>query len=299
MAVTYDYYRIFYHVAKYRSFTKAAKVLENSQPNITRAMNNLEHELGCCLFLRSHKGVALTPEGERLFEHVKIAQEHLMAGEAELFSAKKLESGHVFIATSEIALHGLLLSVLRDFHHAYPGIHIRVTNQSTPQAIQAVRAGDVDFAVVTTPTGVSRPLKEYLLRPFRDILIAGPGFSEAGRKQVSLSDVQQYPMVSLGKETKTYEFYDSLFAENGLVLSPDIEVATMDQILPMVKNDLGMGFLPDFFAQEALAAGEVVRLDLKEQIPERRICLIKDSKRTMSAAALELERMIHEGGGIM
>ena len=57
---TYDYYRIFYHVAQQHSFTKAAEVLHNNQPNITRCMNNLETELGCHLFVRSNRGVSLT-----------------------------------------------------------------------------------------------------------------------------------------------------------------------------------------------------------------------------------------------
>ena len=39
MNVNFEYYKIFYYVAKYRNFTKAAQALENSQPNITRAMN--------------------------------------------------------------------------------------------------------------------------------------------------------------------------------------------------------------------------------------------------------------------
>ena len=58
--ITYDYYRIFYYVAQYKSFTKAARALHNNQPNITRCMNNLEQELKCTLFLRSNKGIALT-----------------------------------------------------------------------------------------------------------------------------------------------------------------------------------------------------------------------------------------------
>ena len=53
--ITYDYYRIFYFVAQYHSFTKAAEILKNNQPNITRCMNNLESELGCKLFIRSHQ----------------------------------------------------------------------------------------------------------------------------------------------------------------------------------------------------------------------------------------------------
>ena len=60
----YDYYRIFYYVAQYQSFTKAAEMLRNNQPNITRYINNLESELGCKLFIRSNRGVKLTPEGE-------------------------------------------------------------------------------------------------------------------------------------------------------------------------------------------------------------------------------------------
>ncbi len=54
--ITYDYYRIFYYVAQYKSFTRAAEALHNNQPNITRCMNNLESELNCTLFLRSNKG---------------------------------------------------------------------------------------------------------------------------------------------------------------------------------------------------------------------------------------------------
>lgn len=45
MDVNFEYYKIFYYVAKYHNFTKAAQALNNSQPNITRAMNCLEHQL--------------------------------------------------------------------------------------------------------------------------------------------------------------------------------------------------------------------------------------------------------------
>ena len=82
--ITYDYYRIFYFVARYKSFTKAAKMLGNNQPNITRCMNILEQELKCTLFLRSNRGISLTPEGKKLYEHVAIAYEQLQIGEEEI-----------------------------------------------------------------------------------------------------------------------------------------------------------------------------------------------------------------------
>ena len=62
--VSFEYYRFFYFVAQYKSFTKAAEILNNNQPNITRCMNILENELECKLFVRSNRGVTLTPEGE-------------------------------------------------------------------------------------------------------------------------------------------------------------------------------------------------------------------------------------------
>ena len=66
MNISYDYYKIFYYVAKYKSFTGAADALLNNQPNIPRMMKKLENELGCTLFLRQRHGVSLTAEGERL-----------------------------------------------------------------------------------------------------------------------------------------------------------------------------------------------------------------------------------------
>ena len=79
MDIALDYYRIFEAVARHRSFTRAAEALVNSQPNLTRAVHNLEAELGCRLFLRSSRGVELTPEGEALYAHVTAAMEQLAA----------------------------------------------------------------------------------------------------------------------------------------------------------------------------------------------------------------------------
>ena len=53
MNVNYEYYRLFYYVCKYHSITRAANVLRMSQPNVTRALNRLEEQLGCKLLVRS------------------------------------------------------------------------------------------------------------------------------------------------------------------------------------------------------------------------------------------------------
>ena len=149
--ITYDYYRIFYYVAQYKSFTKAAAALGNNQPNITRCMNNLEAELDCKLFMRSNKGVVLTPEGHKLYEHVAIAFEQLALGEEAIIRNRDLENGLISIGASENALRLILLSELEHFCARYPHVRIRLLNYSAPQAVKALENNIIDFAIVSTP----------------------------------------------------------------------------------------------------------------------------------------------------
>lgn len=83
-------------------------------------MNNLEQELKCTLFLRSNKGIALTPEGRQLYEHVALAFEQLSIGEEEIRQNGELEHGLVSIGASENALRLILLEKLELFREQYP-----------------------------------------------------------------------------------------------------------------------------------------------------------------------------------
>ena len=290
MYISYDYYRVFYYVAKYGNITQAAKLMLNSQPNLTRAIKNLEAELGCALFSRSNQGMKLTPEGKRLYEHIKIAYEHIEMGEAEITDSRSLRSGSVYVAASEVALRCLLLPVLKKYRLRYPGIHIRISNHSTPQAIAALKGGTADIAVVTSPTVRSASLTERVIRPVTEVAVCSPYFSSLANRQVSLSELTNYPLISLGEDTKSFEFYSGFFSSHGLTYRPDIEAFTADQILPMVAADLGVGFVPEEFLQSE----DVNIIDLKEKIPERNIVLIKRKEQPLSVAAKELERLIEE-----
>ena len=231
MAVPYDYYRIFYYVAQCKSFTRAAEVLGNNQPNITRCMNNLEQDLGCKLFIRTNRGISLTPE--RL---------PLRLGESEIRRDCSLETGSSSIAASETTLHLLLLDRLAAFHRAYPGVHLRITNDSTPRAAEALLRGQVDCAVVTTPFQVKKPLHETTLLSFREILLCGSVFYHLAAEMRRLQDVESCPFVCLGTGTSTFSFYQKLFFKHDLTFHVDMEAATMDQVLPMVQHNLGIGF---------------------------------------------------------
>lgn len=122
MYVDWEYYKIFYYVAKYQNFTRAARVLGNNQPNITHTMNKLEDQLHCVLFIRSNRGVTLTPEGETLYARIASAAVQIQDAEAELSASATLEHGAISISATETALNICLSERLQAFHAQYPGI---------------------------------------------------------------------------------------------------------------------------------------------------------------------------------
>ena len=295
MYISYDYYRIFYYVAKYGNITQAAKILLNNQPNLTRAIKTLESELGCPLFIRNNRGMKLTPEGERLFAHIRIALENIEAGEAEIIESRNLEKGSVFVAASEVALHCVLLPVLKQYRTLYPGIRLKISNHSTPQAVDAIKNGIADIAVVTTPTLPSAMIEEVTVRRFHEVAVCSSAFSELLESKVSFAELLSYPMISLGTQTKSFELYSEFFAEEGLHYQPETEAATADQILPMVKADLGIGFIPREFLS---GVDGVYIIETEKPLPEREIRIVKWHEQTLSIAAKELERLIlkQQGG---
>lgn len=92
----------------------------------------------------------------------------------------------------------------------------------------------------------------------------------------------------------TFKFYNQFFLEHGLEFVPDIEVATSDQILPMVKSELGLAFIPEPMAREAVKKQEVVKIPLQEEIPKREICLVYDYQHPLNSAARQFIAMCRE-----
>lgn len=294
MNINYEYYRTFYFVAKYQSFTKAANALYASQPNVTRSINKLEEQLGCRLFERSNRGVVLTPEGEKLFAHIEIAQEHIQQGENELSENADFTTGTLSVGVSETALNLVLLEKLKIFHERYPGIRLRIFNHSTPQAISALEHGTADLAIVTTPLIADKSFKTIPLIDFHEILICGNHFHQLSDKQMSLKDLSDFPIIMLGRDTMTYVFYNQLYLKHGIILNPDIEVATTDQLLPLIRANLGIGFLPEKMAEAALQSGMIHQIHLKEVILPRQVTLVSDPHRPLSIAAKKFEELLKD-----
>ena len=290
MDISYDYYRIFYYVASCGSVSQAAAQLRNNQPNLTRAIKNLEGELGCTLFLRTNRGMRLTPEGERLFAHIRVAFQQIERGEAELQELRELRRGSVTISASEIALRGILQPVLRKFCRLHPNVALKISNHTTPQAVEAMKNGLADLAVVTTPLTPEDGLRFRRLRSVRERAVCA-GFPELYGRPVTPEELLRYPIVSLGAQSTSYQLYSGYFAAQGLYFSPDIEAATADQILPLVEAGLGIGFVTEDFLH---GAPELHALELTCPLPAREICAVKREGQPLSLAAQELERLLDE-----
>lgn len=287
MNINYEYYRTFYYVGKYRNITKAAQALGSNQPNVTRVMKLLENELGCQLLLRSNKGIALTEKGELLYERVSAAFFQIQAAAEELSRDGKLVEGTIILGTTETALHLILFQRLKEFKRDHPKVRFKIYNYSTRDAINELTRGAIDISVVTSPFHVRKHIKSERLLEFKDVLVCGSAYAELTHRKRHLAELGDYPWVCLGKNTMTYDMMSDFFLKNGVVLKPDIEVATADLIIPMIQNDLGIGYVPEQLAQPELDAGSVYRIPVYEEMETRAVCVLYDAKRGRSRCEKE------------
>lgn len=289
MQISLDSYRVFYYVAQYRSFTKAAEMLYSNQPNVTRTIKNLEQSLGCTLFHRTSRNVRLTPEGEELFAHIAPAMQQIRNGEETVLMHSTMQLGTVSIGVSEIALHQILLPILEQFRREYPNIRLRILNSNSHQAMTALKDNLVDLAVLTLPVDQSEQFDRTDLAHFYEVPVCSAQFTAALQAPASLQELTSYPIISLCPGSSTHRFYSKWFQSHGLSFAPDIEAATSDQILSMIQANLGIGFVPESAAKKAES---VHILSLETPTPKRTISLLKRKGETLSVAVSKLEAML-------
>lgn len=285
MDINFEYYKIFYYAAKYKNITKAAAALGSNQPNVTRILKLLESQLNCRLFIREARGISLTEEGELLYSHVEIAYRHLLNAQEELFRQDARKGGTVEIGATETALHLFLLHALHDFKMEYPATKIKIHNHTTPETIKHLISGKLDFAVITAPFQTPKNMFCEKVLDFNEILVGGTQYKNLCSAPMDLKDVKNYPWIGLGRGTATYALYRNFFIEHKLDIEPDMEVATSDLMLPLIENNLGIGFVPEKLAAPLLKEEKLVQIRIRSTLPERSIQIISDKGRGKSLAA--------------
>lgn len=292
MTENLEYYKVFYYVAKLGSLTAAAGELSVSQPAVSQALKQLEKALNTRLFVRSSKGIRLTLEGQVLYEHVKEAYEQLMLGEKKLRSMLQLDSGEVRIGASDMTLKYYLLPLLEKYHEKYPGVKVMVTNAPTPETLNLLRQGKIDFGVVSTPFTQIHGMSMMPVRQIEDVFVGGRKFIQYKNRMLDLQELERLPIISLEGETSTGRYLSEFLLQSGVKLHPEFELATSDMIVQFALRNLGIGSVVRDFAREYLEDSRLFELRFNKIIPKRQICVVTDEKTFISGAAKALLEMI-------
>lgn len=285
MDISFELYKVFYYVAKNLSFSEAAQQLFISQSAVSQSVRLLEEKLGCSLFNRTTKQVKLTAEGKVLFLHVEQAYNFIKSGERSIEEIHGLKQGEIRIGASDTICKYYLLPYMRTFNKRYPAIKIKITNRTSPICMQLLKQGSIDLAVVNLPSHSDPQLETTKLMPLQDLFIAGPAFFHLQSSALNLHDLSGYPLLMLEKNTVTRTFFDTFLAQNGVCLTPEIELGSIDLLIELTKIGLGISFISREYIQQDLASGNLRELRIKEEIPPRFLGIMTNKAIPLPAAA--------------
>lgn len=273
-------YRIFLAAAEFGSISAASEQLYISQPAVSRAVMQLENDLGAKLFERTGRGVALTYEGKILYEQVRTAFSALTVGEEKLRRIKELGIGQLKIGASAALCKYMLLPFLKGFVRENPHINISIECRSSAETLKLLRNGQIDAALMVKPENTDG-LETISLGEIEDIFIASGAYldnlvlrdgitgetSEERERQLFASA----NVMLLDEENLTRQYIDRYFAENDITLNHVIEVSSMDLLMDLAKTGLGIASCVREFAEDMLSSGDVVEVPLRKPIRRRQI----------------------------
>ncbi len=277
-------YRVFYHTAKELSFSKAAEGLFISQPAVSQTIKLLEEELGGQLFLRTSRGVQLTREGEVLFKYIEQAFKLIETGEQKLADIHNLLSGEIKIGASDTLSKYYLLPYLKMFHERYPQVRIQVTNRTTPETVSLLKSGYVDLGIVNLPIEAEQVLIKKVMT-VQECFVVGDKYKKLAAEELSIHELVKYPILLLEKGTNTRKFVDEYAARNGLILTPEIELGSIDVLVQFARIGLGISYVVRDFIQEDLNQENLYEIKVKEKIPQRSIGIVTLKDIPLSKAA--------------
>lgn len=292
MSVNFEYYKVFYYVAQSGSISGAAHKLFISQPAVSQAIKQLESNLGSSLFFRTPKGVKLTPEGDALYSYIAKGCDYFLQAESMFKDMLSLQNGEIRIGASDMTLQFYLLPYLERFHREYPKIKIKVTNAPTPETIENLKTGDIDFGIVTSPVPQLKWMEAYPVWNIQDTFVAGKKFQHLKYKTVSLKELTQHPIIMLEGKTSTRKFIDDFMSFNGLRIDPEFELATSELIVEFATKGLGIGCVVKNFSQKLVKDGQLFELNLETPIPSRKMWVIEHGKIPVCAAGKKLLLMM-------
>jgi DNA-binding transcriptional LysR family regulator len=140
--------RVIDAVARLGSVTAAAKDLHYSQPSVTHHLARLEAETGAQLLQRVGRGIRLTAAGQLLADRAAEILGRIDAAGEELSAHVGLTAGRVRLAAFASANASLVPAAVATLAVRYPGLQVGVTDTHPPDAIDLLRAGKIEVAII-------------------------------------------------------------------------------------------------------------------------------------------------------
>jgi len=238
--------RCFVALAEELHFTRAAERLHIEQPPLSRAIKELEDDLGVVLFERNRRGTVLTEAGatflqdvRRVFAVLKQAQENVQAVAAGL-------SGSLRIAVSDGAIDPRLSALLARCREEEPEIEIRLSEVPLADQLRGLRSGDFSIGFAHTAEVGDGIVTEPLWHD--PLVVAVPARHPLlSHKAVPLHQLAIYPLVLC--DPQVCEGYDRELARllRPLERPPDVaeHVSSLDMMLTLVGAGYGVGFITE------------------------------------------------------
>ncbi len=251
----------FLAVAEERSFRKASKVLNITQPAISKAIKNMEEACDCIFFKRSSEGVRLTQEGELL---LKIA--HEIKQKTQVFHHELKchpEKKNLRLATHEVILP-LLIRSLDQTHQTKLSMNI-TTHPSVSRLLKRLEDYESDIAIVAGVPESKNIHRSLLFRDhYRFFISPELQKKEKSLAQVmSLSDLAKLPLIFTPNVLSSTQLtFEQSFRQKGIELRPHHVVESLETAAALIASGYGIGILPEKTGS-FLTARKIVPLPIK------------------------------------
>ena len=201
--------RYFLAVAEELHFRRAAERLNIAQPALSRAIRQLEAELGVALLTRSSRQVALTAAGEAFLDGCHEVLNGLGRAVARTRKVETGEVGHLAIGYTDFAISGALPRIIQRFRDANPEITIALDHGVTNQQLPALESGRLDFGFVTGPI-FQRHFQGVVVDNDPFVVVLPRAHRLARQKEIALAELAEEPFVLGTPDTWTH-YLDHLY----------------------------------------------------------------------------------------
>ena len=237
-------YKIFCTVAETKSISKASEVLFVSQQAVSYSIKQLEIALEGRLFFRTPKGVVLTPEAEKLYTQVKESLNNIITGQKIYMEDKELKSGYIYICCNASLFDVCVYKYVATFHEIYPNIEIHVVSKPSNDLFKMLMDHELDL-VAKKFTNDDTAYSRFSVKMFSEITNCFIGNKKykslADKKQVSLEELNQYPLLLPNKDSYERKYLEEDFKKRNLELKPLMDFTSHAPIIKFVKEGFGIG----------------------------------------------------------